>query len=222
MNDLDIKNVNMEIFESDNIDKYISEPENNKEILQECEKYDELDYPINLRKVESNNDSYWIAEHPDLPGCKTHGKTREKALFNLDDARKGWIYSKLCDGESIPQPRKKEDNIEKYSGRILLRIPRELHYKLIKKSQADGTSLNQEIVYLISYALGETSIQPKDCELSHLAAHVTNPFQTADSFSLFGSQAPSTAYTVFRNRRQIPNIGTTCVLGYLEEKDTNY
>lgn len=146
--------INKKIFSSTNIDEFISYPENENEVTEKCRKYYEMEYPIVLKEVTDQNGTYWIAEHPDLPGCKTHGATKEEALLNLEDAKKGWVYAKICDNETIPEPNSCKD-IEECSGRILVRLPKELHYKLLKKAKADETSLNQEILFLISHALGE-------------------------------------------------------------------
>ena len=74
----------------------------------------------------------------------------------LDDAKMSWIFTALSRGMSIPEPGAKSE-IEDCSGRILLRLPKELHYRLLQKATADDTSLNQELLFLISTALGVTS-----------------------------------------------------------------
>lgn len=39
----------------------------------------------------SDEDSAFIAEVPELPGCSAHGKTPRKALENAEDAIELWI-----------------------------------------------------------------------------------------------------------------------------------
>ncbi len=39
----------------------------------------------------SDEDSAYVAEVPELPGCLAHGKTQEEALKNSQDAMKLWI-----------------------------------------------------------------------------------------------------------------------------------
>ncbi|MDO9534016.1 MAG: type II toxin-antitoxin system HicB family antitoxin, partial [Bacillota bacterium] len=77
------------------VEEFITVPDNSKEIELENKQYEQLEYPITLQKTSDNHGTYWVAEHPDLPGCMTHGYTKEEALANLDDAKKGWIYSAL-------------------------------------------------------------------------------------------------------------------------------
>ncbi|MDO9535567.1 MAG: type II toxin-antitoxin system HicB family antitoxin [Bacillota bacterium] len=135
------------------VEEFITVSDNYKEIELKNKHYEQLEYPIKLQKTSDEHSTYWVAEHPDLPGCMTHGYTKEEALANLDDAKKGWIYSALSHEMLIPEPGTKSE-IEDCSGRILLRVPKELHYRLLQKAKEDGTSLNQELLFLVSTALG--------------------------------------------------------------------
>ena len=58
---------------------------------------------------------------------------------------------RLEDGLEIPLP---HEAVERYSGRFVLRIPRSLHRQLAHASKRNGTSLNQYVMHLLSYALG--------------------------------------------------------------------
>lgn len=44
------------------------------------------------------------------------------------------------------------DELEGYSGKILIRIPKELHKTLAKEAKENGVSLNQYAVYKLSKA----------------------------------------------------------------------
>lgn len=156
-----LEKIESKLFNSKkNVDDFITEPENPKEIDAQLMQYKKTEYPIKLYKESEEDDTYWVAEHPDLPGCMTHGNTKEEAIANLDDAKISWIYTALSRGISIPDPGAKS-NIEDCSGRILLRLPKELHYKLLQKASEDDTSLNQELLFLISTALGASSLRNK-------------------------------------------------------------
>jgi len=116
-----IDELNTEIFESEiDLDEFIDNPQDQDAVLEECKKYDQVDYPIKLNKINESTGDCWLAEHPDLLGCITHGETKQEALTNLEDAKKGWIYSKLSGGESIPEPRIEQDSRDA-SGKILVR-----------------------------------------------------------------------------------------------------
>lgn len=153
----DLEKIDTKLFNSKkSIDEFVVEPENHKEIEKKIKQYENIEYPIKLYKENMENNTYWVAEHSDLPGCISHGETKLEAIANLDDAKISWIYTALSEGLSIPEPGYKS-NIEECSGRILLRLPKELHYKLLQKATEDDTSLNQELLFLISTALGTSS-----------------------------------------------------------------
>lgn len=95
--------------------------------------------------LQYDPDGYWIAEHPELPGCKADGETQQEALFSLDISRKLWIESRLATGLEVPEPQEEPE----YSGRFLLRIPKSLHRELANEAEAEGVSLNS----LVSNAL---------------------------------------------------------------------
>ena len=52
----------------------------------------------------SNEDQVYIAVVPELPGCKTHGRTYEEALKQAQYAIEGWIDFAKELGWSIPSP----------------------------------------------------------------------------------------------------------------------
>lgn len=53
--------------------------------------------------VEPDEDGIFVAECPSLPGCISQGKTRQKALENIQDAIEGYIESLKKHNEPIPQ-----------------------------------------------------------------------------------------------------------------------
>lgn len=53
--------------------------------------------------LSSGDDGYYVAEVPSLPGCISQGKTREEAIYNIQEAMELYIESLIEDGESIPE-----------------------------------------------------------------------------------------------------------------------
>jgi len=53
----------------------------------------------------SNEDNAFVADVPELPGCKAHGDSQESALQNVQEAMSGWIEVAQEFGEPIPEPR---------------------------------------------------------------------------------------------------------------------
>jgi predicted RNase H-like HicB family nuclease len=51
----------------------------------------------------SAEDGVYVVDVPELPGCMAHGKTRQDALANAEDAIQFWIKTAKDDGQQIPQ-----------------------------------------------------------------------------------------------------------------------
>jgi predicted RNase H-like HicB family nuclease len=89
-----------EAFEGD-IDRFISIPENHNELLRKAEAYRQVKYKTTVNKLPNGE---WLAEHPELPGCRIHGKTPEEAKSRLEEVKISWIYAALAEGCRIPKP----------------------------------------------------------------------------------------------------------------------
>lgn len=53
----------------------------------------------------SDEDSAFIAEIPELPGCVSDGETYEEAIANVKDAAEAWITTAKDLGREIPTPK---------------------------------------------------------------------------------------------------------------------
>jgi predicted RNase H-like HicB family nuclease len=53
----------------------------------------------------SNEDTAFIAEVPELPGCMAHGDTQEAALASVKEAMHLWLDTAREFGDPIPEPR---------------------------------------------------------------------------------------------------------------------
>lgn len=62
-----------------------------------------LNYEIIL--YWSAEDSVFVAEVPELPGCIAHGATQEIALANANEAMQLWIDTSTEFGDPIPEPK---------------------------------------------------------------------------------------------------------------------
>ncbi len=63
-------------------------------------------YPRYSMIVEwSDEDQAFIVTVPELPGCRTHGRTYEEAVRQGQDALESWVDAAREDGEPIPEPR---------------------------------------------------------------------------------------------------------------------
>ncbi len=53
----------------------------------------------------SEEDSAFLAEVPELPGCMADGETHAAALQNLDEAVRLWLDAASRQGHPIPEPK---------------------------------------------------------------------------------------------------------------------
>ncbi len=93
----------------------------------------------------------YFAKIPELPGCMTEGDSYEDVINAIREAQELWIETALEMGRKIPLPYE----MEEYSGKFLVRIPKYIHRKLVQRAKREGISLNQLVVALLSEALKE-------------------------------------------------------------------
>ena len=105
-----------------------------------------VSYPYKMEIVQDSDEGGYIISFPDLPGCLSVGDSIEEAIHNAEDAKRVWIEAALEDGIDISKP----DSIEKYSGQFKLRLPKSLHKSLSEHSKAEGISMNQYCLYLLT------------------------------------------------------------------------
>ena len=113
---------------------------NKKELLKH---YMELPYSIRITPEEAGG---YFAEVEELSGCMTQGDTIEEVMRNIEEAKESWLTVSIEEGLEIPQPKE----MEKYSGKFLVRMPRSLHRRLANLAEREGVSLNQLVVSLLS------------------------------------------------------------------------
>lgn len=122
--------------------------------------YTALPYTIEL---QYDPEDAWFVRVKELPGCMSQGDSPEEAIEMIQEAMQLWLEVALEDGDPVPEPRQLED----YSGKFVVRLPRSLHRDLVDTAEEEGVSLNQ----YINVALGRSVGQP-------LWAKVENPEDT--------------------------------------------
>lgn len=70
-------------------------------VHKNIEYYMALPYTIELTPDE---DGYWFAEIPLLPGCMTQGLSRKETLIRSDEAKELWLETALEENIEIPEP----------------------------------------------------------------------------------------------------------------------
>lgn len=105
--------------------------------------YLNLRYPIT---IHPDPDGGYVAEIEELPGCMTQAETLDEVFKAIEDARQVWIQGTYEMGQDIPLPK----DMEGYSGKFIVRIPRSLHRNLVRAAKREGVSLNQYIASLLA------------------------------------------------------------------------
>jgi predicted HicB family RNase H-like nuclease len=75
-----------------------------------------------------------------------HGNTAGKALSEIEKAVSESIKWMEEEKELVPEP----FGLKKFKGNLTVRVPSEIHKKLVIKSAEEGVSLNQYILSKIS------------------------------------------------------------------------
>jgi len=112
----------------------------------------------------------FTAEILEFPGCFAEGETADEAVGNLESAAESWIEAALEQGQEIPPPSANEA----HSGRIALRLPRDLHRLASRKAALDGASLNQCLVTAIAAWVGADNLFERiahKIEVNFIQAH---------------------------------------------------
>lgn len=109
----------------------------------------ELPYTIEVKPIPEYEGGGFIASLPEI-GKYTitgYGDTVDEAINCLNEIKFEKFSEYLQKGIQIPEPKTEK---EEYSGRFVLRMPKELHCKLSESAKNEGISLNQYTVYLLT------------------------------------------------------------------------
>ena len=105
-----------------------------------------MSLPYRLEIIPDTEEGGYVASYPELRGCMTCGDTMESVAANAEECKREWLMAALEEGIEIP------DAVEanEYSGQFKLRIPKSLHKELAEHAKAEGTSMNQYCLYLLT------------------------------------------------------------------------
>jgi predicted RNase H-like HicB family nuclease len=124
------------------------------------------------RVVVPEADGSYTAEILEFPGCVASGDSAAEALTGVEEVAADWIAASLEQGQEIPEPL----DHSKYSGKLVVRMPKGLHKRAARAAVRDGVSLNQFIVTCIAEQVGERA-RPLFAHVPHLQAVATMTLQ---------------------------------------------
>lgn len=113
----------------------------------------------------SEQDKCFIATCPEFEYLSAFGDTQEEALAELRVARQLVIDVMKEAGQSLPVPQE----IEQYSGKLRLRLPKSLHRRAVEAARRDDASLNQFIVAAVAERVGAASTMTPSVPLTQNA-----------------------------------------------------
>ena len=126
-----------------------------KNIDKQVAHYTNLPYTITVERHEEQG-GYYSARMLELEGLIMTGNTMEEAIKELEDVKRDWFKTNLELGNKIPEPLE----VRGYSGRIVLRLPKSLHKRLIVLAELEGVSLNQLMVSELSKSAAKVAGLP--------------------------------------------------------------
>ncbi|MEX2415935.1 MAG: toxin-antitoxin system HicB family antitoxin [Paenibacillaceae bacterium] len=113
---------------------------NNKDL----EYYMSLDYTMVINHIHDGGSPYYYGKIAELDGCQTTADSIDELIKELEQVKEDHITIKLEHGDLIPEPN------EMPSGKIMMRMPKTLHWKLAGEAEQEGVSLNQYMLYKLS------------------------------------------------------------------------
>lgn len=127
-------------------------------------------YTFVIRRTDEDVEEPFVARVIEFPYIAGFGKTPKEAYDIAVDTIRSFEEEKL----SLPNPL---PNINEFSGRISLRIPKSLHRKLATHAEVEGVSINQYLGNILSWA--------SECYYSQ----IQNTLIQLNHFSLYASTA---------------------------------
>lgn len=118
-----------------------------------------LPYTVKITPEEASG---YFVEMEELEGCMSQGETIEEVMENIKDAQEAWLEVAIDEELKIPLPKE----MEEYSGKFVLRVPKFLHRRLTNLAEKEGVSLNQMILSLLSERFAIRRIEKKIQELN--------------------------------------------------------
>lgn len=91
------------------------------------------------REEWSNEDDAYIARCLEFPSLAAHGPSPELALAELRAVVVSVVEDLSLSGEVVPKPLGSRD----YSGKLVLRLPKNVHRDVAIRAAEEGVSLNQ-------------------------------------------------------------------------------
>ena len=135
-------------------------------------------------------DGGFTAEVLEFPGCYGEGDSPGEAVESLEDGISDWIEEANRSGQAIPPPLGGKE----FGGKLLLRLPTDMHARLAKRAVLETTSINQLALTALASYVG--SLDLIDAIADRIAGRLSMRFVVAAEITTSDTQAQMTpAYT---------------------------
>lgn len=116
--------------------------------------FDPYAFTVHTERVVIDGDLYFKTTVYELPNVEVYEQTAAEAYDNIIQVIVDLHESAMKEGRPFPVPEARMD--DEYSGRVTLRMGKDLHRRLDLQAKRNGTTLNAEIVAQLS---AESSVQ---------------------------------------------------------------
>ena len=100
-----------------------------------------------MKIIPDRESGYFAVRFPDFPSVITGGYSVKEALKNGEEALELTIDTMRKHRLPLPKPK------TRFSGQFNVRVPKDLHRKLVSKADEEGVSLNALVTYLLSQSI---------------------------------------------------------------------
>ncbi len=108
-------------------------------------------YGVTIRRDTFEGETLYEARVREFPDLVTYGDSHEEAYALMLDAIETTAKAFAEMGRLVPPVHHVPDD---FSGRVTLRLPKTLHRAIAMAAEAEGVSLNQHLVNILSYFSG--------------------------------------------------------------------
>ncbi len=126
--------------------------------MNDIEYYMGLPYRIELERIPENLGGGIMASIPQLGrhAFCADGETVDEALELLEEVKRSLFTDYLEEGVTPAEPESRLF-LEEFSGKFVVRIPKNLHGELVRQAKENNVSLNQYVASLLSRGVCEPS-----------------------------------------------------------------
>lgn len=112
-----------------------------KESKKDLNYYLKLNWSYTIEQDTHKGKKFYIIRVNEIPGVCTDAPTVEKGMKGIKDALAGAIELFMEQGDTIPEPIKKDE----FKGKIAYRTTSDRHYHLAKFAQQNHVSMNKAL-----------------------------------------------------------------------------